>query len=77
MVDGRVEMAHLLDISEHGAKLGFAPPRTVGTELTLIGADHRVPAAVRWTRNDTMGVKFIEKLDAATQEDLSRRPWRF
>ncbi|MGB3408640.1 MAG: PilZ domain-containing protein [Jannaschia sp.] len=70
-----VTTVRLLDISEHGAKVGAIRSQPVGRIVTLIAPDITVEAEVRWTREDKIGLRFFEKLAEDAQQRLSSRPW--
>jgi hypothetical protein len=60
--DGRIERAHVLDISHGGAKLHCAAPPPPGARIELAIGDFHVRAEVRWVTQQRLGIRFDHRL---------------
>ncbi|MBV9840796.1 MAG: PilZ domain-containing protein [Sphingomonadaceae bacterium] len=57
--------AHLLNISESGAKLDADDVPAVGDSITLYRDDHALAGNVNWVQDHRFGIQFDARLDAA------------
>ena len=62
-VDGEDVAATLLDISRDGAKLNVPYAVLPGSAVTLHLGGADVPALVQWSRDQKVGLRFLDRLE--------------
>ena len=75
-VAGARRRAHLLNVSETGAKLDADDVPAVGETILLHRDEHALPGRVNWVQDHRFGIAFDARLDSAIVERYAALLWR-
>lgn len=65
-IEGELSPVTILDVSLHGMKLSVPTMLFPGSPVTVLVLDHRIRAIVHWYRLGHVGLRVMDRLDAAT-----------
>ncbi|MEM7711256.1 MAG: PilZ domain-containing protein [Pseudomonadota bacterium] len=72
---GGVSNVRVLDVSEEGLKVVTEEELAPGTEVVLSNPRIRLDGTVRWCKGGRAGIQLSQKIDQATQAELSGVGW--